>query len=179
MGDITYLPLGNGEFLYLATVLDCFSQEAVGWSIADHMSTGLVADALKMASPTRGGLVGAVFHSDHGAQYASRATLKSAGQQGFDKVRERSGLARKMPQPRTSAPLSRERHSGPKSLAGRAPGAARRLPLADPIQHPTPALPPRPAGPDRLREELPTNSNYSGPSRIDVFKFRGQGPQGT
>ncbi|MFJ9522900.1 IS3 family transposase [Kitasatospora sp. NPDC101801] len=25
MGDITYLPTGDGEFLYLATVLDCFS----------------------------------------------------------------------------------------------------------------------------------------------------------
>ena len=40
MGDITYLPLENGEFLYLATVLDCFSRKVVGWSIAGHMRTG-------------------------------------------------------------------------------------------------------------------------------------------
>ncbi|WP_459740108.1 IS3 family transposase [Streptomyces sp. E-15] len=73
MGDITYLPLENGEFLYLATVLDCFSRKVVGWSIADHMRTGLVADALKMAARTRGGLDDAVFHSDHGAQYRARA----------------------------------------------------------------------------------------------------------
>ncbi|MEU6890176.1 IS3 family transposase [Streptomyces viridosporus] len=73
MGDITYLPLAGGEFLYLATVLDCFSRKVVGWSIADHMRTGLVADALRMAASTRGGLDGAVFHSDHGAQYGSRA----------------------------------------------------------------------------------------------------------
>ncbi|WP_189788481.1 IS3 family transposase [Streptomyces capitiformicae] len=73
MGDITYLPLENGEFLYLATVLDCFSREVVGWSIADHMRTGLVADALRMAAATRGRLDGAVFHSGHGAQYGSRA----------------------------------------------------------------------------------------------------------
>ncbi|MFJ8113094.1 IS3 family transposase [Streptomyces sp. NPDC096132] len=73
MGDITYLPLAGGKFLYLATVLDCFSRKVVGWSIADHMRTGLVADALQMAVPTRGGLDGAVFHSDHGAQYGSRA----------------------------------------------------------------------------------------------------------
>ncbi|MGW5637112.1 DDE-type integrase/transposase/recombinase [Streptomyces sp. NPDC003832] len=46
MSDITYLPLENGEFLYLATVLGCFSRKVVGWSIADHMRTGLVADAL-------------------------------------------------------------------------------------------------------------------------------------
>jgi hypothetical protein len=68
MGDITYLPLAGGEFLYLATVLDCFSRKVVGWSIADHMRTGLVADALRMAAATRSGLEGAVFHSDHGAQ---------------------------------------------------------------------------------------------------------------
>ncbi|MFC9494999.1 IS3 family transposase [Streptomyces sp. NPDC056982] len=73
MGDITYLPLAGGEFLYLATVLDCFSRKVVGWSIADHMRTGLVADALRMAATTRGRLDGAVFHSDHGAQYVSRA----------------------------------------------------------------------------------------------------------
>ena len=73
MGDITYLPLAGGEFLYLATVLDCFSRKVVGWSIADHMRTSLVQDALRMASATRGGLDGALFHSDHGAQYGSRA----------------------------------------------------------------------------------------------------------
>jgi len=72
MGDITYLPVGDGEFLYLATVLDCFSRRVVGWSIADHMRTELVADALKMAAATRSDLTGAVFHSDHGAQYTSR-----------------------------------------------------------------------------------------------------------
>lgn len=73
MGDITYLPLAGGEFLYLATVLDCFSRKVVGWSIADHMRTDLVADALQMAAQVRGNLDGAVFHSDHGAQYGSRA----------------------------------------------------------------------------------------------------------
>ncbi|MEU1224555.1 IS3 family transposase, partial [Streptomyces microflavus] len=60
-------------FLYLATVLDCFSRKVVGWSIAGHMRTDLVSDALRMAARTRGSLDGAVFHSDHGAQYGSRA----------------------------------------------------------------------------------------------------------
>ncbi|WP_408022603.1 transposase [Streptacidiphilus albus] len=54
-------------------MLDCFSRKVVGWSIADHMRTDLVADALRMAARGRGGLDGAVFHSDHGAQYGSRA----------------------------------------------------------------------------------------------------------
>jgi transposase InsO family protein len=69
--DITYLPVGDGEFLYLATVIDCFSRRVTGWSIADHMRTELVADALEAAAALRGGLDGAVFHTDHGAQYTS------------------------------------------------------------------------------------------------------------
>ncbi|MFJ8022133.1 IS3 family transposase [Streptomyces sp. NPDC096311] len=82
MGDITYLPLAGGEFLYLATMLDCFSRKVVGWSIADHMRTGLVADALRMAASTRGRLDGAVFHSDHGARYGSRAFADLCDQLG-------------------------------------------------------------------------------------------------
>ena len=73
VGDITYLPVGDGQFLYLATVLDLHSKRLAGWSIADHMRTGLVTDALRAAAAVRGaaGLHGAIFHSDNGAQYAS------------------------------------------------------------------------------------------------------------
>ena len=68
VGDITYLPCGDNEFLYLATVIDCFSRRLVGWSIAEHMRTELVEDALGAAALTRGGLAGAVFHADRGSQ---------------------------------------------------------------------------------------------------------------
>ncbi|MFC3549207.1 IS3 family transposase [Nonomuraea ferruginea] len=71
VGDITYLPVGEGRFLYLATVLDLGSRRLAGWSIADHMRTGLVSDALRAAAATRGSLDGAIFHADHGAQYTS------------------------------------------------------------------------------------------------------------
>src|SRR5665648_322510 len=68
VGDITYLPCGAWKFLYLATVIDCYSRRLVGWSIADHMRTDLVAGALRAAARERGSLVGAIFHSDHGGQ---------------------------------------------------------------------------------------------------------------
>ncbi|WP_440074332.1 IS3 family transposase [Streptosporangium sp. OZ121] len=71
VGDITYLPVGDGRFLYLATVLDLGSRRLAGWSIADHMRTELVTDALRAAAATRGSLAGAIFHADHGAQYTS------------------------------------------------------------------------------------------------------------
>ncbi|MGW9828000.1 transposase InsO family protein, partial [Brevibacterium pityocampae] len=76
VGDITYLPLSEasgGGNLYLATVIDCYSRRLVGWAIADHMRTDLVADALKAAAATRGSLAGAIFHSDHGSVYTSKA----------------------------------------------------------------------------------------------------------
>ena len=72
VGDITYLPCDTDGFLYLATVIDCFSRRIVGWSITDHMRTSLVTGALRAAASLRGSLAGAVFHSDHGAQYASK-----------------------------------------------------------------------------------------------------------
>ncbi|MEU4155893.1 IS3 family transposase [Actinoplanes sp. NPDC026670] len=72
-GDITYLPVGERGFLYLATVIDLYSRRLVGWAIADHMRTELVIDALTAARRTRGALTGAIFHSDHGAQYTSKA----------------------------------------------------------------------------------------------------------
>lgn len=72
VGDITYLPLADGSNMYLATVIDCYSRRLVGWSIANHMRTELIEDALKDAAETRGDLQGAIFHSDHGSQYTSR-----------------------------------------------------------------------------------------------------------
>jgi transposase InsO family protein len=69
VGDITYLPVGDGKFLYLATVIDLYSRRLAGFSIAEHMRTDLVTDALRAAAATRGGnLQGAIFHSDNGAQ---------------------------------------------------------------------------------------------------------------
>jgi transposase InsO family protein len=73
VGDITYLPVGDRGYLYLATVIDLYSRRLTGWAIADHLRTDLVIDALNAARRTRGSLDGAIFHSDHGTQYTSKA----------------------------------------------------------------------------------------------------------
>jgi transposase InsO family protein len=82
VGDITYLPLEGGKFLYLATVIDLASRRLAGWAIADHMRTDLVTDALAAAERTRGSLAGAVLHTDHGAQYTSRTFADACRQAG-------------------------------------------------------------------------------------------------
>ena len=47
VGDITYIPTWEGA-LYLATVIDLGSRRVIGYSMADHQRTELVADALAM-----------------------------------------------------------------------------------------------------------------------------------
>jgi putative transposase len=68
--DITYIPTGEG-WLYLAGVIDLCSRRIVGWSMADHMRTGLIGDALGMAVAGRSPKAGLLHHSDRGVQYAS------------------------------------------------------------------------------------------------------------
>lgn len=71
--DITYLRLDKTTTLYLAVVIDLCTRMVVGWELANHMRTSLVVNALKMA--WKNGLValGAIFHSDRGSQYTSKA----------------------------------------------------------------------------------------------------------
>jgi len=49
VGDITFIPTWEG-WLFLATVIDCFNKEVIGWAMAEHMRTELVTDALDMAA---------------------------------------------------------------------------------------------------------------------------------
>lgn len=71
--DITYIPTGEG-WLYLASVLDLGSRRLLGYSMADHMRTSLVLDALEMAVASRGGdkaVAGVICHADRGSQYTA------------------------------------------------------------------------------------------------------------
>ena len=70
VGDITYIRTWAG-WLYLATVIDCFNKEVIGYAMAEHMRTELVTDALDMAARNHQLAADCVFHSDHGAQYTS------------------------------------------------------------------------------------------------------------
>jgi putative transposase len=70
VADITYIPTREG-WLYLAAVEDLYSRRVVGWSMADHMESRLVVDALEMAVQRRLPGEGRLAHSDRGSQYAS------------------------------------------------------------------------------------------------------------
>jgi transposase InsO family protein len=70
VADITYARSWEG-WLYLAFVLDAYSRKIVGWSMANHLRTELVLDALNMAIHNRRPAPGLVHHSDRGSQYTS------------------------------------------------------------------------------------------------------------
>ena len=71
VADITYIPTWAG-FLYLAIVLDVWSQRVVGWAMETHLRAELVLKALDMAAWCRRP-VGVIHHSDQGTQYTSVA----------------------------------------------------------------------------------------------------------
>ena len=80
VADITYVPTWAG-FLYLAVVLDAFSRRIVGWSMANHLRTSLVLDALDMALGQRRP-ENVIHHSDQGSQYTSIAFVTRCRQAG-------------------------------------------------------------------------------------------------
>jgi transposase InsO family protein len=62
--------------------MDAYSRLIIGWSIAEHMRTELVTDALGMAILRRQPHKRAddeqtILHSDHGSQYQCRSVKRS------------------------------------------------------------------------------------------------------
>jgi len=73
VGDISYVPLVGGDFLYLALLMDLYSRRIVGWELCDHMRESLVLAALRAAIALRRPTSGLIHHSDRGGQYAGQA----------------------------------------------------------------------------------------------------------
>ena len=75
-------------WLYLATVIDCFHKEVIGYAMADHMRTSLICDAVDMAARNHTLAVDCIFHSDRGSQYTS---TEFAGKLAALKMRQSLG----------------------------------------------------------------------------------------
>ena len=89
-GDITYIHTQEG-WLYLAVVIDLYSRQVVGWSMAEHMRAKLVNDALVMAIWKRKPAKGLLWHTDRGSQYASESHRGLLKQHGFQQSMSRKG----------------------------------------------------------------------------------------
>ena len=71
VADITYIRL-QGEFVYLAVILDAFSRKVVGWELDRTLACQLAKSALERAIAQRQPPPGLVHHSDRGIQYAAQ-----------------------------------------------------------------------------------------------------------
>jgi transposase InsO family protein len=89
-GDITYIGTWEG-WLYLATVIDIASRRIVGYALADHLRTELVASALANAVAARDPAPGVIFHADRGCQYTSAAFASLASGHGVTLSHGRTG----------------------------------------------------------------------------------------
>ena len=80
VSDITYIPLwhnsGKYAFCYLSLILDAYSEEIIGWSVGQDLSTVYPLKALRLARKRLEGIplenIKLIHHSDRGLQYASR-----------------------------------------------------------------------------------------------------------
>ena len=71
VGDFTYLRW-HGKFMYVATVLDVYTREIVGWHIGMKHTASLVIEAF-LDAVSRGEKSPQIFHSDQGSEYVSGA----------------------------------------------------------------------------------------------------------
>ena len=90
VGDITYIPTKNG-WLYLATVIDLYSRQIVGWSMSNRMQAKLVNDALLMAIWQRKPEKGLIWHTDRGSQYCAESHRRILAQHQIIQSMSRKG----------------------------------------------------------------------------------------
>jgi len=177
VGDITYLPIADGSNLYLATVIDCYSRRLAGWAIAEHMRTDLITAALTAARDTRCSLAGAIFHSDHGAQYTSKdfaqictslGVTRSMGAGRYQRRQRVGRVVQRLAQTRDAPRRARVARPSQVSAGG--------VQVGEPLQHPPSSLLLRPASTHRLRT---TTRRYAAARRLidhPVSTIRGKAP---
>ncbi|WP_186627285.1 DDE-type integrase/transposase/recombinase [Rhodococcus sp. BP22] len=79
--------------MYLCAIKDEHSKKVLDWSVADHMRTELVLDALDMAVTERGGdVAGTILHSDRGIRYTAEVMRQACERYGLRRSMEETGI---------------------------------------------------------------------------------------
>ncbi len=70
VGDLTYIRV-NGQWRYLAVVMDLYSRRIVGWSLGKNKTAELTLASLRQAFRHRSVNPGLIFHTDRGVEYGA------------------------------------------------------------------------------------------------------------
>lgn len=73
VGDFTHITY-QGKILYIATYLDLFTREIVGWHISDRHTKEIVLEALLDTIKTLG-KIPQIVHTDQGSEYCSKENI--------------------------------------------------------------------------------------------------------
>jgi transposase InsO family protein len=91
VGDITYISTWQG-WIYLATVIDCYTKAVIGWAVDDNYKTPLIQQAIEMAARNHPLAAKAIFHSDRGSNYTSGEFAKTMGKYNLRHSVGRTGI---------------------------------------------------------------------------------------
>lgn len=88
VGDVTYLRL-NGEWRYLAVVMDKCSRKILGWSLSDKRDAKLTWKAMSYALSGRAAPKGLIFHTDRGIEYRAHEFTRKVSKRGIQQSMNR------------------------------------------------------------------------------------------
>ena len=91
VGDITYIPTWQG-WVFLATVIDCYTKAVIGWAMDDNYKTPLISAAIDMAVRNHDIKKAAIFHSDRGSNYTSAEFGQTLAGHGIRQSVGRTGI---------------------------------------------------------------------------------------
>ena len=90
VGDITYIPLSEGRWVYLSVWMDLYSRKITGWHLDLHMREELVIRSFDKAMGRNTIPQGMIIHSDRGGQYAGKVFRKRLEKRKIDQSMSRA-----------------------------------------------------------------------------------------
>ena len=88
--DVTFVRTDEG-WLYLASMIDLFNREVVGWAMGESNDTVLTLNALDMALEFHNPPVGLIHHSDRGSNYTAKDYREALSNRGIECSMSRKG----------------------------------------------------------------------------------------